>query len=216
MKINVNSISILILIFAISLVSCQKDQPTNKVLENQIFTVAIDAGHGGRDPGAIGPNELLEKDVTLSIAKRIAATLEEDGFNAILTRSVDEFVSLEDRIELAKKSQADILISIHTNNSKNTEKGGIATYYNEHNNSRVLVLDSLFHVEAKQLTSITDLGGKDANFYIIKNSICPAIDIEVGYISNPSESKLISNAAFQNEVSEVIKNCVRKYVTLVN
>ena len=66
------------------------------------------------------------------------------------------------------------------------------------------------------ILSIQDLGSKEANFHIVKNSICPAICIDVGYISNPSESKLISDAAFQNEFSEVIKNCVRKYVTLIN
>ncbi|MCD4664215.1 MAG: N-acetylmuramoyl-L-alanine amidase, partial [Bacteroidales bacterium] len=103
MKNLINIIFVLIFIITITFAGCQKDQPTNKVQDNsKIFTVAIDAGHGGRDPGAVGPNKLLEKDVTLSIAKRVAATLEEDGFNAILTRSVDEFVSLEDRIELTK------------------------------------------------------------------------------------------------------------------
>lgn len=214
MKNLITIISVLILLLTITLTGCQKDQSTNEVQDNsKIFTVAIDAAHGGKDSGAIGPNKLKEKNITLSIAKRVAATLEEDGFNVILTRSVDEFVSLEDRIELTKKSEADILISIHTNNSKNTEKAGITTYYNAHNNSQVLILDSLFHVEAKQLTSITDLGGKEANFHIVKNSICPAICIEVGYISNPSESKIISDAVFQNELSEVIKNCVKKYIS---
>lgn len=79
------------------------------------FIVAIDAGHGGIDSGAIGPQGTLEKDVALAIAKRLAALLGTDsGIRPVLIRDEDEFIDLRERMELARKARADLLVSLHT------------------------------------------------------------------------------------------------------
>jgi N-acetylmuramoyl-L-alanine amidase len=91
--------------------------------------VVIDPGHGGKDPGAIGPSGLKEKDVVLGIAlklqKKIRARL---GLDAILTRSSDKFMPLEERTALANTQNADLFVSIHTNAHKNRRVRGISTY----------------------------------------------------------------------------------------
>ncbi len=99
----------------------------------KIKTVVIDAGHGGHDPGAIGPSGLKEKDVNLKIAKRLQEKLLKDGKqfgieNVYLTRSNDRFIPLEERTAIAKKRNADLFISIHCNAAKDKRAHGIETY----------------------------------------------------------------------------------------
>jgi len=90
----------------------------------------LDPGHGGKDPGAIGAGGIAEKDIVLSIAKKLAAKLRKEmRVEVVLTRKDDRFVELEDRTKLANKENADLFISLHMNASENTEAKGIETYY---------------------------------------------------------------------------------------
>lgn len=90
--------------------------------------VAIDAGHGGRDSGAIGKKGAKEKDVALSIAKALAARLSREGFEVVMTRTSDVFVSLEERARIANEAKADLFISVHCNSAASAELRGIETY----------------------------------------------------------------------------------------
>jgi len=105
----------------------------SEALGLKIKTVVIDAGHGGHDPGAIGPSGLKEKDVNLRIAKALKAKLDKDGkkfgiTKVYLTRSTDKFIPLEERTGIAKKLGADLFISIHCNAARNKQAYGIETY----------------------------------------------------------------------------------------
>ena len=93
-----------------------------------VARVALDPGHGGSDPGAIGPAGVKEKDVTLAIAKRVAPTLARDGVQVVLTRDEDRFVSLEERTARANAFNADLFVSIHCNAAENHAKRGVETY----------------------------------------------------------------------------------------
>jgi len=99
----------------------------------KVRTVVIDPGHGGHDPGAIGPTGLKEKDVTLAIAKALKSKLEQSGrefgiSRVILTREDDRFIPLEERTGIAKREHADLFISIHCNAAKDSDAHGIETY----------------------------------------------------------------------------------------
>ncbi len=99
----------------------------------KVRTIVIDPGHGGHDPGAIGPSGLREKDVNLKIAKRLRQRLIEEGKsfgieNVYLTRSNDRFIPLEERTAIARKRKADIFISIHCNGARTKKAHGIETY----------------------------------------------------------------------------------------
>ena len=92
--------------------------------------IVVDAGHGGKDPGALGPRGLKEKDVVLDIAKRLKRKLEALGrYRVVLTRSGDSFLELEDRARIANRHDADIFVSIHANASHNKRARGLETYY---------------------------------------------------------------------------------------
>jgi N-acetylmuramoyl-L-alanine amidase len=106
----------------------------------KIRKVVIDPGHGGKDPGAIGIDGLAEKDVVLTVAKKLARKLQRDlGIAAVLTRRTDTFVPLETRTEIANAEGADLFISLHMNASSNGEARGLETYYLDNTNDEASI-----------------------------------------------------------------------------
>ena len=103
--------------------------PLSQQLGLKVKRIVLDPGHGGRDPGAVGPKGLREKDVVLSLAKRVKTALEARGYEVLMTRDSDIYVKLEDRAIFANNSRADLFVSIHTNASKNRAVRGIETYF---------------------------------------------------------------------------------------
>ncbi len=98
--------------------------------DRSVRTIVLDAGHGGKDPGAVGRKGLKEKDVNLAVSLKLKRMLEQElNIRVLLTRSDDRFVSLQDRTKFANDSRADLFISIHANASKSRESKGIETYY---------------------------------------------------------------------------------------
>ncbi|HWV38396.1 MAG TPA: N-acetylmuramoyl-L-alanine amidase [Vulgatibacter sp.] len=105
-----------------------KEIPLSLVAGLKVKRVVIDAGHGGKDTGAIGRNGQKEKDLTLAIARKLRSRLTAMGLEVILTRDADVFLSLEERTRIANDSRADLFISIHVNAAKNRKAHGIETY----------------------------------------------------------------------------------------
>ncbi|MEE2679923.1 MAG: N-acetylmuramoyl-L-alanine amidase [Myxococcota bacterium] len=101
-----------------------------------VRTVVVDAGHGGRDPGAIGVNGLREKQVTLRVSRALGAQLEERGFRVVYTRQDDRTLSLEERTVLAESAGGDIFISVHANAARRRSVQGVETFYLDQNHER--------------------------------------------------------------------------------
>jgi len=107
------------------------ESPRGKIL------VMLDPGHGGKDPGAIGPTGLMEKDVVLAIGRQVRERLSsDDRFVVRMTRDTDIFIPLEERTALANQAQADIFVSLHINSSRNRSAEGISTYVLSHASDR--------------------------------------------------------------------------------
>ena len=101
---------------------------TEKPHDRRINTIVIDPGHGGRDPGAVG-KRTQEKVITLDVAKKLKTQLEKElGVNVILTRSTDEFVSLQERTNIANQNKANLFISLHTNGARSRNAHGVEVY----------------------------------------------------------------------------------------
>lgn len=94
-----------------------------------VKTIVVDAGHGGKDPGALGRGGLREKDVVLKVAKKVAEKLRQKGYTVILTRTMDVFLPLEERTAIANTKKADLFVSVHVNATVNRRARGIETYY---------------------------------------------------------------------------------------
>jgi N-acetylmuramoyl-L-alanine amidase len=106
------------------------DVPLAALFDLRVKTIVIDPGHGGRDPGAIGPNGLTEAEVTLDVAERLKRRLEQSyNYRILLTRTADTFVSLRDRVDYANAHDADLFISIHVNDLPVEDVTSIETYY---------------------------------------------------------------------------------------
>jgi N-acetylmuramoyl-L-alanine amidase len=116
--------------FAVGLGLALAPPPVAGAAETERFdTVVIDAGHGGDDHGAQGPKGLLEKDLVLDVARRLAVKLRESGLRAVLTRDDDRFVGLEERTSIANGARADLFVSIHANASEARAAKGIETFF---------------------------------------------------------------------------------------
>lgn len=108
----------------------EADAPAPVFKPGKIRRIVIDPGHGGHDPGAVGPNGTREKDVVLDIALKAAKKVRKElGIDVVMTRSTDVFIPLEERTAIANKVNADLFISIHANASLNRGSSGIETYY---------------------------------------------------------------------------------------
>jgi N-acetylmuramoyl-L-alanine amidase len=182
-------------------------------------TIMIDAGHGGSDPGAMNGSH-KEKVYTLQIAKRLQTQLEKLGFRVIMTRTGDTYPTLQDRAALCKKYKPDLYISIHCNSSTNKTPAGIETYRavpvggTETKGSKVKTekqsaneFDAnssrlAFEIQKGMLaaTGAADRGTRHQAIYVIGNASCPAVLVEVGYLSNDAELKKIVSPEYQNKI----------------
>ena len=181
--------------------------------------ITLDPGHGGSDPGAIGKNGTMEKDVTLEIALRVKEGLEEKGAKVYLTRTKDVDVygpnasavdELQARVDVAEKKKSDLFISIHINASTNAKLGGFSSYYYPKTANDARIADAI----QKQLTSnfgVDDLGIREANFYVIKRCSMPATLLELCFLSNPKEEAFLKGKWFPNKASKLIVDGIVDY-----
>ncbi len=181
--------------------------------------IAIDAGHGGSDPGAIGPTGLMEKDVTLDIALRLQKILTEYGAKVVMTRSDDSFVDLYERTAIAGRNGAEVFLSIHINANPSREKNGTSTYYrrdtgdlapgvSQADNSR---LASLVQSELLRTLGRRSLGVLQSNFVVLRTSPVPAALAEVAFVSNYEEEQMLRQEAVRQKTAEALVNSLNSY-----
>lgn len=108
----------------------KKTRPARKTVISKIRRIVVDPGHGGHDPGAVGPGGTQEKDVVLAIGLKLRDLLKDElGLDVVMTRSGDVFIPLEERTAIANKVNADLFVSVHANAANNHVASGIETYY---------------------------------------------------------------------------------------
>ena len=173
-------------------------------------TIVVDPGHGGRDPGAIGPAGSYEKNNTLAVALNLAGLLRSAGAQVILTRSTDvtpatgtytELSDLQARVKIANDQNADLYVSLHNDAFSNPTVGGTTTFYSSASpvTAESKALANSIQSELVKAIGLNSRGVKDAGFYVIKNTKMPAVLVEVGFISNPTEEQLLGAPDFQKK-----------------
>lgn len=173
--------------------------------------VVIDPGHGGSEPGAVGPSGVKEKDVNMAIAGEAARILQQQGINVILTRDGDYDVGLIARADLANSCNADIFVSIHANGSTNPEIGGTATYVIEKTEALRSLAESL-QAELAQALGLRDAGVFEGNLSVLRNTNMPGALVEVAFLSNSAEEQLLTNPDFQNRAAQAIVRGIIGYL----
>lgn len=173
-------------------------------------TIVIDAGHGGRDSGAVSAdNSIFEKDITLSTAILLRNRLQDAGANVILSRSSDEFVSLDDRVITGHNYQADLFISLHYDAIEvaNSMSGTTTYYYSESN----LELANTVNRYLAQLGPLNNNGVRHGNYYVLRANNQPSILLELGYMNSDIDIQHIDTIAYQSTIVEAVYQALREY-----
>ena len=169
--------------------------------------IVVDAGHGGKDAGAIS-EKYYEKVSALAISKKLEAELKNQGATVIMTRDDDTFVSLQDRVAISNNQNATIFISIHLNSSEKSSPNGIETHWYKDNSK---ALAQAVHSNLIKNIKCIDRGLINSKFYVINHTEAPAILVEVGFISNIAERNELFEEKRQNATAKAIKNGVLEY-----
>lgn len=172
--------------------------------------IVVDAGHGGKDPGACKLG-IKEKDITLQIALKTRSSLEKLGATVILTRADDKIdLELEDIVRVTMAAKPDMFISIHVNSMPNSKKyHGLQTYFRtDMDHSRLFA--HTVHATILKHTGAQDKRVRTARFYVVNLPI-PAVLIETGFITNDMERKNLVNPAWQQKTADGIAEGVALY-----
>ena len=175
--------------------------------------IAVDPGHGGRDPGAVGCHGAMEKIVTLAIGMDLARLIDRaPGVRAVLTRDSDHYVGLRQRRWIARKAHACLFISIHANSGKPSWQG--ATVYAQPTRDPVEKSSArLAAMIAHQLARIEPVDKqRRANFVVLRSTRIPSVLVETGYITNPAEERNLVRPAFQEKIAVAIFRGIMRFV----
>ncbi len=217
-----------------------------------VRTVVIDPGHGGSEEGAKGASGLTEKELTLDIARRLAAILRADGFDVTQTRDGDDDMTLDSRAAVANNKRADVFISLHANASRAASARGAETYILATEatddaarttaaleNDAVgmgkdaptegelpLILWDLAQVEylkesahlggviqskLNDVLGLKDRGVKQAPFRVLVGATCPAVLVELGFVTNADEEQLLASSDHRRKLAEALAEAVKQF-----
>jgi N-acetylmuramoyl-L-alanine amidase len=173
------------------------------------YNIVIDAGHGGKDPGAIGLNGTEEKTVNSQTASEVAKVLSAKGATVIQTRSKDTFLSLDRRAEISNTYNTDAFISIHYNAFPVQSVQGIGTYYSSLNKDHALAED----IQNKLSGSLPlyNRGLFQEEFRVLRKNNAPAILLELGFLTNPGDYATIQTTGYHHQVAEAIADGLINY-----
>ena len=197
---------------------------------HRVRTVFLDPGHGGKDVGAEG-RYYSEKKLTLRLTAKVRNLLKKHGFNVIMSRRSDAYLTLNKRAELANRHQADIFVSVHFNSAANKSVYGLETYCmtpvgasssnaakiewkryagnaNDRNN---FALAYLMQRSMLGYSKALDRGVKHARFLVLREVEMPAVLVECGFLSNPHSERIIGTEKYLNQIARGIAQSIISY-----
>lgn len=179
--------------------------------QDRKYTVVVDAGHGGSDPGASSINSKPEKDFTLPVANKVYKLLQQEpSIRTLMTRTDDTYPTLDERVELANSTNADLFLSIHGNSFKPTLTG-TETYYTRTDS---IPFANVMHKWLVQATGFDDRGVREANYKVTRETTMPAVLMEVGYLSNAGDEAQMYSEPFQDRVAAAIVNGIKEQLRI--
>jgi N-acetylmuramoyl-L-alanine amidase len=192
----------------IKLSDLNKTADTKYVIIGSNRKVVLDAGHGGKDVGAIN-GKTYEKDINLAVALLVEKYLKESGIRVVQTRSTDEFISLKRRVEITNAQNPDVFVSVHVNSSEKPSISGVETHWFTPL-SNDFAKDIHRHISSNLATP--DRGIFKSMFYVIHHSLMPAILVEIGFISNEKEKYQMLTAQRKDDTARSISNGIILYL----
>lgn len=197
----------------------QKQSPNN-------ILVIIDAGHGEPDGGCVGALGTIEQEINLSVAKKTAEILEAKGINTLLTRNNSlglwteksttirqkKLEDMKNRLSVMSKAHGDLFISIHMNSYPDHSAQGHRIFY-DRKHSEIKTLAESIQLRICDVTSAKShpVTAAGQNLFLLKDSPLPAILIECGFLSNPSEEQKLQTSEYQAKLAWAISDAIEKY-----
>ncbi len=192
--------------------------------DNESKTIVIDAGHGGEDPGTVGIGGVLEKDINLSISKKLSELFKTAGYNVIETRTEDillydrstdfegrkKVLDLKARLDIGKASGCDLFVSIHMNSFSVSKYSGLTVYYSKSCPISLGVAESVRDVirEKLQTQNNREIKAADSKIFLLDRADYPSILIECGFLSNPEECALLCDELYRQKLSLLIFSAI--------
>ncbi|HWT26916.1 MAG TPA: N-acetylmuramoyl-L-alanine amidase [Mobilitalea sp.] len=235
MKKNYLSVVLLALVCLAMLLSSDKsikvmknifNQSTINADSNQIVIV-IDPGHGGRDPGKVGVNNLLEKDINLSVAFKLKKLLEQNDIKVIMTREEDILLAsdtdsnkkradMNNRVHIIRDNKADLAISIHQNSYPEEYVKGSQVFYHAKSDQGKRLADM---IQEQIREAVKDDNHRQAksndSYFLLKYTECPLVIVECGFLTNNSEAMLLKDDTYQEKMAWGIHLGIMQYINEV-
>lgn len=186
--------------------------------------VVIDAGHGGKDPGKVGVNDALEKDINLSIAKKLQSLLMQNDVMVIMTREEDKDLASENasnrknedlraRADLLKEAAPVLMVSIHQNSYPEADVDGAQVFYYSGSQESKLLGTMVQESLKRELADGNHRVAKaNKEYYLLKKAVCPAVIVECGFLSNPEEAGLLATEEYQEKIAFSIHLGILEYI----
>ena len=215
----------LLLVLAMFLVARESVQYVSAIEENTRktfqkngdgITIVVDAGHGGIDPGKIGINNALEKDINLAIAQKLERNLRENGINVVMTRTDDNGLyeetdsnkkvrDMKSRLAIIEEAQPVLAVSIHQNSYPDSSISGVQVFYYKDSARSKEAAEILQAQLIKTLKPKKERVAKDnSSYYLLKKTSVPIVIVECGFMSNPTEAQLLTQDDYQEKVAWAI------------
>lgn len=195
--------------------------------QTQAFTVVIDPGHGGHDPGAIGINGLYEKDVNLDVSLKLKQELENRGYEVKMSRQTDTFLTLPERVDFANRSGGSIFVSIHANaHNDRSIRGSLVLYYDDRYPQAAYPASAQMRAltgESRQLAEFALEGLVDSAgtgnrglvpsaVYVVRSGIMPSILVETAFLSNSADAALLASEQVRAAMAAGIADGIARYI----
>jgi N-acetylmuramoyl-L-alanine amidase len=220
-----STIMALLLLCSMALLSREAAQyASSRSLLQKGYTVVIDSGHGGNDPGKIAADGTLEKDLNLAVALKLQTYLEAADINVVMTRTTDAGLydenssnkkaqDMKNRVSLMNNCNADVVVSIHQNSYSDSAIHGAQVFYYTTSTAG----KELAHILQESLTTNLDSANHrkekaNDNYYLLKKVQSPIVIVECGFLSNPSEAALLSSAGYQDQIAWILHMGILQYL----
>ncbi len=200
-----------------------QDTAAGHIVLEGLPTVILDAGHGGFDGGAVSQDQVLEKDLNLSVAKKLELLLLSQGVQVIMTRSEDEALTLDGqtgksadlraRAKIAQDNPDAILISIHMNQFGIPKYSGSQVFYSTNHSDSQLLAECIQQeirqtLQPENTRQIKPAGGE---IYLLAQAQQPAVLVECGFLSNPEETQKLQEESYQQSLAQAIASGLQNY-----
>ena len=224
MKRKIELFMVLFLLIGAIIASYKLSEWTSDVVKQQVsgnekneIVIVVDPGHGGEDPGKVGLNDILEKDINLQIAMKVKDLLEEVDISVVMTREDDKVPKakkkdLSQRIDLINNTKPVLAVCVHQNSFTSPEIFGAQVFYHTKTEEAIdvaaLVQESLRTLDETNKREIKE----NDTYYMLKYSEVPTIIVECGFLTNPTEAQKLTTEEYQDDVAFAICEGIIKWL----